>query len=48
MDLIGIFHVVDMLSSGKCEFNYIYVVGLIRVHFDTVHFPSLPLSLVFI
>ena len=29
MDLIRIFHVVDMLSSGKHVFNHIYVVGLI-------------------
>ena len=28
MELIGIFHVVDMLSSGKCDLNHIYVVGL--------------------
>ena len=30
MDLIGIFHVVDMPSSGKCDFNHIYVIGLIQ------------------
>ena len=29
MDLVGILHVVDMLSSGKHDFNYIYAVGLI-------------------
>ena len=36
MDLVGIFHMVDMPSSGKCDFNYIYVVGLIvsiLIHF---------------
>ena len=57
MDLIGIFHVVDMPSSGKRDFNHIYVVGLIQsilIHFDTVLFDpvqfhfSLSLSLVFI
>ena len=30
MDLIGIFHVVDTPSSGKHDFNHIYVVGLIE------------------
>ena len=30
MDLVGIFHMVDMLSSGKCDFNHIYVVVLIQ------------------
>ena len=30
MDLVRIIHVVDTLSSGKCGFNYIYVVGLIQ------------------
>ena len=43
MDLIGIFHMVDTLSSGKCDFNHIYVVGLIQpilIHFDTVLFDS--------
>ena len=30
MDLIGIFHMVDMLSSGKHDFNYTHVVGLIQ------------------
>ena len=47
MDLVGIFHVVDMPSSGKCDFNHIYVVGLIQfdtVYFDTVLFDSLSLS----
>ena len=29
MDLVGIIHMVDMPSSGKHGFNYIYVVGLI-------------------
>ena len=41
MDLVRIFHVVDTLSSGKCDFNHIYVVGLIQsilIHFDTVLF----------
>ena len=40
MDLIGIFHMVDMPSSGKCDFNHIYVVGLVQSHFDTVLFDS--------
>ena len=43
MDLVGIFHMVDMPSSGKCDFNHIYVVGLILsilIHFDTVLFDS--------
>ena len=30
MDLIGIFHVVDMLSSGKHDINHIHFVGLIQ------------------
>ena len=30
MDLIGIFHMVDMRSSGKHDFNHVYVVGLIQ------------------
>ena len=30
MDLIGIFHLVDRPSSGKHDFNHIYVVGLIQ------------------
>ena len=29
MDLVRIFHVVDMPSSGKCDFNHIYLDGLI-------------------
>ena len=33
MDLVGIFHVVDMPSSGKCDFNYTHVVGLIQFIF---------------
>ena len=43
MDLVGIFHMVDKPSSGKCGFNHIYVVGLIQsilIHFDTVLFDS--------
>ena len=43
MDLGGIFHMVDMPSSGKNEFNHIYVVGLIQsilIHFDTALFDS--------
>ena len=48
MDLVRIFHVVDMLSSGKHDFNHIYVVGLIQSNliqflFDSVHFDSLSL-----
>ena len=41
MDLVGIFHMVDMPSSCKRDFNHIYVVGLIQsilIHFDTVLF----------
>ena len=34
MDLVRIFHVVDMPSSGKHDFNHIYVVGLILSYFD--------------
>ena len=30
MDLIGIFHMVDMPSSVKHDFNHIYVVGSIQ------------------
>ena len=36
MDLVRILHVVDMPSSGKHDFNYIYAVGLIvsiLIHF---------------
>ena len=36
MDLVRILHVMDMLSSGKHDFNYIYAVGLIvsiLIHF---------------
>ena len=47
MDLVGIFHVVDTLSSGKHDFNHIYVVGLILsilIHFDTVLFASVHLD----
>ena len=47
MDLVTIFHVVDMPSSGKCDFNHIYVVGLILsilIHFDTVLFESVHLD----
>ena len=43
MDLVGIFHMVDMPSSGKYDFNYIYVVGLILsilIHFESVLFAS--------
>ena len=45
MDLARIFHVVDMPSSGKCDFNYTHVVGLIQ--FILKQF-ILILSLVFI
>ena len=34
MDLVGIFHVVDMPSSGKHEFNHMYIVGLIESYYD--------------
>ena len=47
MDLVRIFHVVDTLSSGKHEFNHIYVFGLIQsilIHFDTVLFDSVHLD----
>ena len=43
MYLVRIFHVVDMPSSGKCDFNHINVVGLIQsilIHFYTVLFDS--------
>ena len=43
MDLVGICHMVDTPSSGKCEFNYIYVVGLILyilIHFESGLFDS--------
>ena len=30
MDLVGIIHMVDMPSSGKHGFDFIYVVGLIQ------------------
>ena len=45
MDLVGIFHVVDTPSSGKHDFNHIYVVGLIesiliQFIFDSVNFGS--------
>ena len=30
MDLVGIFHMVEMPSSGKHAFNHINVVGLIE------------------
>ena len=43
MNLVRICHVVDMPSSGKCDFNYIYVVGLILsilIHFESVLFDS--------
>ena len=33
MDLVGIIHVVDTLSSGRHGFNFIYVVGLIQFIF---------------
>ena len=47
MDLVRIFHVVDMPSSGKHDFNHIYVGGLIQsilIHFDTVLFDSVHLD----
>ena len=47
MDLVRIFHVVDMPSSGKCDFNHIYVAGLITsimTHSDTVLFESVHLD----
>ena len=30
----NISHVLDMPSSGKCDFNHIYVVGLVQSYFD--------------
>ena len=39
MDLVGILHMVDMPSSGKCDFNYIYAVGVIvsiLIHMELV------------
>ena len=49
MDLIRIFYLVDMPSSGKCDFNHIYVVGLIQsilIQFFLIQF-NLILSLSF-
>ena len=40
---------VDTLSSGKCDFNHIYVVGLIQsilIHFDTVLFELVHLAII--
>ena len=53
MDLVGIFHVVEIPSSCKHDFNHVYIVGLIKsimiqFIFDLVHFGILSLSLVFI
>ena len=54
MDLVRIIHIVDMPSSGKCEYNHIYIVGLILsilIHFESVLFDSVHidfLTLVFI
>ena len=43
MDLVRIFHIVDTPSSGKCDFNHIYIIGLILfilIHFESVLFDS--------
>ena len=47
MDLVRIFHVVDTPSSGKHDFNHIYVGGLIQsiwIHLDTVLYDSVHLD----
>ena len=36
MDLVGIFHMVDMPPPGKHDFNYIYVAGLIESHYGSL------------
>ena len=38
MDLVGIFHVVDMLSSGKVWFKPYLCCWFDTVQCDTVHF----------
>ena len=41
MDLVRIFHMVDTPSSGKHDFNHIYVVGLIvsnLIQFESIQF----------
>ena len=50
MDLVGIFHMVDMPSSGKRDFNHIYVVGLILsilIHLESVLFDSVNIGFPF-
>ena len=47
MDLVGIMHVVDTLSAGKCDFNYLCSWFLILIPngpvlCDTVHIDFLP------
>ena len=47
MDLVRIFHVVDMPSPGKCDFNHIYVVGLLKsilIQFFLIQFILVSLS----
>ena len=51
MDLVRIFHMVDTPSSGKHNFNHIYVVGLIvsiLIHFESVLFDSVYLDFLFL
>ena len=51
MDLVRIFHMVDMPSSGKHDFNHIYVVGLILsilIQFESVLFDSVHIGFLFI
>ena len=51
MDLVRIFHVVDTPSSGKHDFNHIYVVGLIvsiLIHFESVLFDSVHIGFLFL
>ena len=40
MDLVGIMHMMDMLSAGKCDFNYL------SSWFDIVHSDPLGISFV--
>ena len=50
MDLIRIFHMVNTPSSGKCDFNHIYAVGLILfilIHFESVLCESVQFILIF-
>ena len=44
MDIVRIFHMVDMPSWGKHEFNHIYVVGLKQSYFDPFGYSSVWIS----